>query len=110
MRRAFIPRLRPAAAGAAARGAGGLGNLTWHSSAEAKMGGMEYSNENAKRLQRIYLTGDVTAQRAETIRQLNLSAGESVLDIGCGPAISAKAWRRSLGLMVLSSVSMCRLT
>ena len=49
------------------------------------MSGMEYSNENAKRLQRLYLTSDVKAQRAETIRQLNLSAGERVLDIGCGP-------------------------
>ncbi|MEY9414127.1 hypothetical protein ABIF69_000569 [Bradyrhizobium japonicum] len=72
------------------------------------MGGMEYSNENAKRLQRLYLTGDVTAQRAETLRQLNLAPGESVSD--AVPAISAKAWRRSSGLMVLSAVSMCRLT
>ena len=61
------------------------------------MGGMEYSNENAKRLQRIYLTGDVTAQRAETIRQLNLSAGESVLDIGCGPGYLCESMAQIVG-------------
>ena len=49
------------------------------------MSGMEYTKENAKRLEKIYLTSDVKAQRAEIIRQLNLSPGESVLDIGCGP-------------------------
>jgi ubiquinone/menaquinone biosynthesis C-methylase UbiE len=52
---------------------------------EAKMSGMEYTRENAKRLEKIYLTSNVKAQRAETIRQLDLSVGERVLDIGCGP-------------------------
>jgi len=61
------------------------------------MSGMEYSNENAKRLQRLYLTGDVTAQRAETIRQLNLSAGESVLDIGCGPGYLCESMAQIVG-------------
>ena len=49
------------------------------------MSGLEYTNENAKRLEKLYRTRDVAAQRSETIRQLNLSSGESVLDIGCGP-------------------------
>ena len=49
------------------------------------MSGLEYTKENAERLEKIYLTRDVAAQRSETIRQLNLSSGESVLDIGCGP-------------------------
>ena len=49
------------------------------------MSGLEFTKEAAKRLERIYLTRDVVAQRLETIRQLNLASGESVLDIGCGP-------------------------
>jgi arsenite methyltransferase len=49
------------------------------------MSGMEYTKENAKLLEKIYLTSDVKAQRAEIIRQLDLSPGESVLDVGCGP-------------------------
>ncbi|MBB4367880.1 ubiquinone/menaquinone biosynthesis C-methylase UbiE [Bradyrhizobium sp. cir1] len=61
------------------------------------MSGMEYSNENAKRLQRLYLTGDVKAQRAETIRQLDLSAGERVLDIGCGPGYLCESMAEPVG-------------
>jgi ubiquinone/menaquinone biosynthesis C-methylase UbiE len=49
------------------------------------MSGMEYSKDNAKRLERLYLTSDIRAQRAEIIRQLDLASGERVLDIGCGP-------------------------
>jgi arsenite methyltransferase len=48
------------------------------------MTGLEFNKEAAKRLEKTYLTRDVMAQRLETIRQLNLSSGESVLDIGCG--------------------------
>jgi arsenite methyltransferase len=56
-----------------------------HSAGEAKMGGLEFTKEAAERLEKIYLTRDVVAQRLETIRLLNLSRGERVLDIGCGP-------------------------
>src|SRR5258708_22798918 len=49
------------------------------------MSGLEFTKEAAKRLEKTYLKRDVVAQRAETIRQLNLSSGERVLDIGCGP-------------------------
>jgi arsenite methyltransferase len=64
---------------------------------EAKMNGMEYAKENAKRLERIYLTRDVKAQRSETIRQLNLSVGESVLDIGCGPGYLCESMAQIVG-------------
>lgn len=48
------------------------------------MSGLEFTSEAAKLMERMYLTPDVVAQRLETIRQLNLASGESVLDIGCG--------------------------
>jgi ubiquinone/menaquinone biosynthesis C-methylase UbiE len=61
------------------------------------MNGMEYTEENAKRLEKLYLTRDVKAQRSETIRQLNLSIGESVLDIGCGPGYLCESMAQIVG-------------
>jgi ubiquinone/menaquinone biosynthesis C-methylase UbiE len=61
------------------------------------MSGLEYTNENAKRLERFYLTRDVKASRAEQIRQLDLSAGESVLDIGCGPGYLSESMAGIVG-------------
>ena len=49
------------------------------------MSGLEFTDEAARQLEKAYLTRDVIAQRSETIRHLNLSPGERVLDIGCGP-------------------------
>jgi arsenite methyltransferase len=49
------------------------------------MSGLTFTDEAARHLEKIYRTRDIVAQRHETIRHLNLSAGEKVLDIGCGP-------------------------
>ena len=49
------------------------------------MSGLEFTKDAAQKLERLYLTRDVVAQRSETIHQLALSQGERVLDIGCGP-------------------------
>jgi arsenite methyltransferase len=49
------------------------------------MNGLQFTDEAARQLEKAYLTRDVIAQRSETIRHLSLSAGERVLDIGCGP-------------------------
>ena len=47
------------------------------------MNGLKFSEEVARKLERLYLTRDVVAQRSETIKQLALSQGERVLDVGC---------------------------
>src|ERR1700726_324657 len=49
------------------------------------MSGLEFTDGAAKRLEKLYLTKDVIAQRSETLRQLALVKGEHVLDIGSGP-------------------------
>jgi arsenite methyltransferase len=64
---------------------------------EAKMSGLEFTKEAAKRLEKAYLKRDVVAQRLETIRQLDLSSGESVLDIGCGPGYLCESMGEIVG-------------
>ena len=49
------------------------------------MNELKFTEEVASQLERNYLTKDVVAQRSETIKQLALSEGERVLDIGSGP-------------------------
>jgi arsenite methyltransferase len=61
------------------------------------MGGLEFTKESAKRLEKNYLKRDVVAARSETIRQLNLSSGERVLDIGCGPGYMCESMAEIVG-------------
>jgi ubiquinone/menaquinone biosynthesis C-methylase UbiE len=49
------------------------------------MSGLQFSEDAARHLERLYRTSDVVAQRSETMKQLALSPGERVLDVGCGP-------------------------
>ena len=59
--------------------------------------GLEFSGEVTRRLERIYTTRDVIAQRAETLNALALQPGESVLDIGSGPGFLAHEMGRVVG-------------
>ena len=61
------------------------------------MSGLEFTDEAAKQLEKLYLTTDVAAQRLETIRHLNLSTGESVLDVGCGPGFLCETMAEIVG-------------
>jgi 2-polyprenyl-3-methyl-5-hydroxy-6-metoxy-1,4-benzoquinol methylase len=64
------------------------------------MSGLEYTKENAKRLEKIYHTRDAKAQRSETIRQQNLSVGENVPDIGCGPGFPCESMAEIVAIFV----------
>jgi arsenite methyltransferase len=61
------------------------------------MTGLEFTSEAAKQLERVYLARDIVAQRVETIRHLNLSRGERVLDIGCGPGYLCESMGEIVG-------------
>ncbi len=49
------------------------------------MATLQFTQEQARRLEAIYSTADVRAQREETLRLLQLTPGEAVIDVGCGP-------------------------
>jgi ubiquinone/menaquinone biosynthesis C-methylase UbiE len=61
------------------------------------MTGLEFTSEAAKQLEKVYLARDIVAQRVETIRHLNLSRGERVLDIGCGPGYLCESMGEIVG-------------
>jgi ubiquinone/menaquinone biosynthesis C-methylase UbiE len=66
-------------------------------SSEAIMSGLEFTKDAARRLESQYLTRDMVAQRAETIRWLALSRGERVLDVGCGPGFLCESMAEIVG-------------
>lgn len=49
------------------------------------MSGLEFTDEAAQRLESLYMTRDVIAQREATLELVTFSNGDSVLDIGSGP-------------------------
>ncbi len=61
------------------------------------MSGLEFTNDAARQLEKIYLTSDVITQRSETLRHLNLSGGERILDIGCGPGYLCESMAEIVG-------------
>ncbi len=59
--------------------------------------GIQYDRAWSKRVEAIYATSDVAAQRAAVLRALALRPGERALDIGCGPGYLAEAMADCLG-------------
>jgi hypothetical protein len=59
--------------------------------------GLKFTDEAAKRLEALYKTSDVVAQRSETIRKLRLVKGNSVIDIGSGPGFLCESMADIVG-------------
>ena len=58
---------------------------------------LDFDQETARRLEAVYMTPDVVAQREEVRAALALKAGEAVLDIGSGPGLLAREMAEAVG-------------
>ena len=61
------------------------------------MTGLRFSNEAANQLEALYMTADIVAQRSETLRQLGLARGQSVIDLGSGPGFLCESMAEIVG-------------
>ena len=61
------------------------------------MATLQFTQEQARQLEALYSTDDVRAQRAEMLRVLAPSPGESVIDVGCGPGFLCENIAQQVG-------------
>jgi ubiquinone/menaquinone biosynthesis C-methylase UbiE len=61
------------------------------------MATLRFSEEQARRLEALYSTADVRAQRNEMLRLLALAPGEAVIDVGCGPGFLCESMADQVG-------------
>jgi ubiquinone/menaquinone biosynthesis C-methylase UbiE len=54
------------------------------------MSGIRFDQEMSRKVEAVYLTPDVVAQRRQVLEALKLKAGATVLDIGSGPGLLAR--------------------
>lgn len=58
----------------------------------------QFDEEGARRIEAIYLTPDVVAQRQQVLQRLSPQPGECALDIGCGPGLTSLALGEAVGV------------
>ncbi len=51
----------------------------------------QFDEATSRKLEAVYLTPDVVAQRASIMALLKLQGGENIIDIGCGPGLTTMA-------------------
>ncbi|MFZ5913359.1 MAG: methyltransferase domain-containing protein, partial [Pseudomonadota bacterium] len=60
-------------------------------------GMLEFDERRARAIETMYQNPDVTGQRAEVLRRLELRPGEAVLDVGSGPGLLLRDLALSVG-------------
>jgi ubiquinone/menaquinone biosynthesis C-methylase UbiE len=59
--------------------------------------GLKFDEQTSRKVEALYLTPDVVAQRCEVLKALQLRAGERVLDVGVGPGLLAYDMAEAVG-------------
>ncbi|MFQ5775082.1 MAG: class I SAM-dependent methyltransferase [Kiloniellaceae bacterium] len=59
--------------------------------------GLEFDEDASRRIERVYQTPDVVAQRRDVLEALDLTPGERVLDVGSGPGLLAYDMAAAVG-------------
>jgi arsenite methyltransferase len=65
--------------------------------AEDSMSGLTFTDKTAARLEALYMTADVVAQRADTLGRLSLVERASVIDVGSGPGFLCESMADVVG-------------
>ena len=60
-------------------------------------GGLQFDEQTSRKIEALYLTPDVVAQRRQVLKALALRRGEHVLDVGSGPGLLAHEMASSVG-------------
>jgi ubiquinone/menaquinone biosynthesis C-methylase UbiE len=60
-------------------------------------GGLQFDEETSRKVDALYKTPEVIAQRRQVLEALDLRGGEQVLDIGSGPGLLAHEMAVSVG-------------
>jgi arsenite methyltransferase len=60
-------------------------------------GGLQFDEATSRKIEALYLTPDVVAQRCQVLKALALKPGEHVLDVGSGPGLLAHEMASSVG-------------
>jgi arsenite methyltransferase len=67
------------------------------SESESRPVTFQFDASLSRKVEAVYLTPDVVAQRRQVLQVLNLAAGENVLDIGSGPGLLAQEMTAMVG-------------
>lgn len=60
-------------------------------------GGLQFDEEVSRKVEALYMTPDIVAQRCHVLKALQLMEGERVLDVGSGPGLLAYDMAASVG-------------
>ena len=61
---------------------------------DSRVSAMKFDEDLSRKIEALYLTPDVVAQRVQVLQALELTAGQQVLDIGLGPGKSESVAER----------------